>query len=299
VPISFQRDPRLDVRPHVRADIDAVTDLMAAVERSILGVVHIQRADIAALWSTGTFTPELDGVAILEAGRLIAAAQLYGRKADVHVHPGATGRGLGRGLRAWTEARARARGEPRVGQTIPDANRAAVRLLSESGYSPIYSSWVLRIDHPDRPRDPCPPEGVRIRAFRPGDDEQAYRVIEDAFAEWPGRSPTSFDDWRALTIGRPDFVPTSFLIAEHSGLVVGAALLLEDGEIWLDKLAVRRDLRNRGIARALLAAAFVRSFELGYATTGTSTDSRTGSLTLYERLGMTVREHYTHYAIDL
>ena len=190
------------VRRHVRDDVDAVVDLIAAVERSVLGVVHIQRADIASLWSTDTFTPELDDVAVLEASRMVAAAQLYRRKAEVHVHPDATGRGLGRGLRAWTEARARARGEPRVGQTIPDPNRAAVRSLTESGYVPTYSSWMLRADHRDRPPDPRPPPGVRIRAFRPGDEGQAYRVIEDAFAEWPGRSPTSFDGWRALTIGR-------------------------------------------------------------------------------------------------
>ena len=288
-----------NVRPHVRDDVGAVVDLIAAVERSMLGVAHIQRADIASLWSTDIFTPELDGVAILEAGRLVAAAQLYGRKADVHVHPDATGRGLGRGLRAWTEARARERGEPRVGQTVPDPNRGAIRLLTESGYVPTYSAWVLRIDHSDRPPEPRLPQGVRIRAFRPGDERQAYRVIEDAFAEWPGRSPTSFDDWRALTIRREDFAPTNFLVAEQGSLIVGAALLIEDGEIWVDKLAVRRDVRDRGIARALLAAAFVRSFELGYATTGTSTDSRTGARTLYEKLGMTVREHYTHHALGL
>src|SRR5262245_17273077 len=100
-----------DVRPHVRDDVDAVTGLIAAVEQSVLGIVHIQRADIASLWSTDTFTPELDGVAVLEAGRMVAAAQVYGGKAEVHVHPDSNGRGLGRGLRAWTEARARARGQ--------------------------------------------------------------------------------------------------------------------------------------------------------------------------------------------
>jgi mycothiol synthase len=262
-------------------------------------VVYIQRADIASLRSTDTFTPELDGVAVLEAGRMVAAAELYGSKADVHVHPDATGRGLGRGLRAWTEARARARCESRVGQTVPDVNRAAVHSLTESGYLRAYSSWVLRIEHPDRPRDPQLPPGVGLRAFRSEDEGQVFRVIEDAFAEWPGRSPQSVDGWRALTIGREDFAPNNFLIAEQRGVIVGAALLLEDGEIWVDKLAVRRDLRNRGIARALLAAAFVRSFDLGYATTGTSTDSRTGALPLYEKLGMTVRETYTHYALDL
>lgn len=173
------------------------------------------------------------------------------------------------------------------------------RAPRKRGYLPVYSSWVLRIDHPDRSPGPRLTEGVRIRGFQPGDEGQAYRVIEDAFAEWFGRSPNSFERWRALTIGREDFVPNNFLIAEQRGVIVGTALLLEDGEIWVDKLAVRRDLRNRGIARVLLAAAFARSFELGYATTGTSTDSRTGALTLYQKIGMTVREHHTHYAVDL
>ena len=75
------------VRRHVRDDVEAVVDLIAAVERSVLGVVHIQRADIASLWNTDTFTPELDDVAVLEASRMVAAAQLYRRKAEVHVHP--------------------------------------------------------------------------------------------------------------------------------------------------------------------------------------------------------------------
>ncbi len=225
-------------------------------------------ADIASLWSTGTFTPELDGVAVFDASRLIATGQLYGRKADVPPYVGATGRGIGRGLRAWTEARARGIGQPSIGQTVPDAN------------------------HPTRA---CPKASVSARSDR----ATRRRVIEDAFAEWPGRSPTSFDRWRALTIGREDFAPLNFLIAEQGGSVVGAELLLEDGEISVDKLAVRRELRDRGIAGALLATAFVRSFELGYATTGTSTDSRTGALTVYERVGMTMRERHTHYALDL
>ncbi len=93
--------------------------------------------------------------------------------------------------------------------------------------------------------------------------------------------------------------PEDFILAEHDGEVVGGAFLIDSDEIWVDKLAVRRDHRHRGIARALLQVAFQRGFDRGYTATTLSTDSNTGALTLYERIGMRVRESYTHRAIDL
>ena len=49
----------------------------------------------------------------------------------------------------------------------------------------------------------------------------------------------------------------------------------------------------------MLHVAFERSFERGYDHTSVSTDSRTGALTLYERIGMRVVESFTNWGIDL
>ena len=77
------------------------------------------------------------------------------------------------------------------------------------------------------------------------------------------------------------------------------AFLIDADEIWVDKLAVAATHRHRGIARALLGTAFRRSSASGYDHTALSTDSRTGALTLYERVGMHVTRSFTHWAIDL
>ena len=102
-----------------------------------------------------------------------------------------------------------------------------------------------------------------------------------------------------MTIEREGFVPEDLVLALEGDEVVGGTFILDADEIWVDKLAVAREARHRGVARALLTTAFQRSFDRGYTWTSLSTDSRTGALTLYERIGMTVRRSFTRYGLDL
>lgn len=293
--------PGYSVRPHTASDVDAVTELMQAVEREVLGEELITRADIVADWNVDSFRPDHHTIGIYdEQQRLVGSAELYDRIAEVDVRPDCTGRGLGTWLRAWTERRARELGRSTIGQTLADQDQQGVRLLRDAGYRVRYTSWVLRMEHPSQPQAPNPPDGVRIRHFRPGDELSAYQVIENAFGEWPDRTPTSFDEWRVQTIEREDFVPEDFLLAERDGAVVGAAFLLDDpDEVWVHQLATAREQRGQGIARALLQEAFRRSQERGHTSTGLSTDSRTGALTLYEKIGMRVRLSFTRYELAL
>jgi GNAT superfamily N-acetyltransferase len=294
--------PGYRVRPQVPADIDAVTELIAAVERDAVGEELATRADVTALWGVDDFHPDRHSVGLYQGDRLVGSCQIYDRTVEVNVHPSATGRGLGTWLRAWSERRAREIGRSAVGQTVPDQNQAAVRILRDAGYRAGYTSWILRIEHTERPEDPQPPAGVRIRHFRPGDEQAAYQVIETAFNEWPGRSPASYAQWRATSVDRDDFVPEDFLLAEApaGAGVVGAAFLLDDrDEMWVHQLAVAREHRGQGIARALLQETFRRSFERGYTMSGLSTDSRTGALSLYEKIGMSVRMSFTRYELAL
>jgi GNAT superfamily N-acetyltransferase len=157
------------------------------------------------------------------------------------------------------------------------------------------------MDHPERPPNPEPPSGITLRSYRPGDEDEALAMFETAFSGFTNRKPSTPATWRAVTIEREGFAPDDLLLAVNGEQeIVGGAFFIDAGdEIWIDKFAVREDHRHRGIARAMLNTAFQRSFERGYDHTGVSTDSRTGALTLYERIGMHVTESFTNWGIDL
>ena len=89
-------------------------------------------------------------------------------------------------------------------------------------------------------------------------------------------------------------IRNAFLCLQAFGIVDCAS-----APVPVDKLAVAKDHRHRGIARALLQTAFVRSSDRGYTWTSLSTDSRTDALSLYRRVGMTIHRSYTSYALDL
>ena len=67
----------------------------------------------------------------------------------------------------------------------------------------------------------------------------------------------------------------------------------------MDRLAVRRDQRGRGLATALLADSFARAREHGATRSGLSTDSRTGALGLYERVGMEATQTWVNRATEV
>jgi GNAT superfamily N-acetyltransferase len=283
--------------------IDDVDDVVAMINECELhdsDEVMWERADMLADSATEGFDRDADWVVIYDDGRPVGWAMLvHLRSAWADVHPTARGRGIGAWLRGWTEWRGRQKGAPRVGQSINDRLTDAAGLFRVAGYSPRHTSWMLTMDHVARPRPPEPPPGVELRAYRPEDRDEALAMFEGAFSEFTDRTPGSPATWRAMTVEREGFSPDDLMLAVTDGQIVGGAFILEAGEIWVDKLAVRRDARHRGIARALLHVAFQRSFDRGYTQTRLSTDSRTGALSLYERVGMQVTESFTHWAIDL
>jgi len=71
------------------------------------------------------------------------------------------------------------------------------------------------------------------------------------------------------------------------------------GEGWISQLATKATHRHRGIALALLRTAFGWFHERGRTVAGVSTDSRTGALGLYEKVGMRVVRQYTRYTKPL
>jgi ribosomal protein S18 acetylase RimI-like enzyme len=139
------------------------------------------------------------------------------------------------------------------------------------------------------------PDGITIRPFEPGDGQAAYQVIEDAFDDWQPRRK-EYDEWARMAIERSSFAPHLSPVAIAGDELVGAVISLDlpdslDG--YVEQVAVRKDQRGRGVAKALLATAAQAMHADGRTRLTLWTHSDTGALAMYERLGMTVRRSTT------
>ena len=291
----------LTSRPLTLDDIDDTIAMVNTCELIDTGELMWERTDLLSDIAVGGFDPDRDWLGVFDGNQIVAWAFLQGpRRLWIDVAPHMRRRGIGTSLRRWAIARARERGNDRVGQTIEDSRTDVATTLRLAGFTPRHTSWILQMDHPTQPPPAASPSSIEIRAIRvPDEEDQTLEMFETAFSEFDDRLPTPLDDWRASVTRREGFVPDDLVVAVDGERVVGGAFLIDSEEIWIDKLAVAATHRHRGIARALLGTAFRRSFERGYDHTSLSTDSRTGALTLYERVGMHVTRSFTNWAIDL
>ena len=290
----------LHARPLTTEDVDDTVAMVNACELHDSGELMLERADLLADSRTVGFDLTRDWVGVFEADRIVGRGLfVHRRSAWIDVHPSARGRGIGSWLRGWSEDRAREVGADRIGQTIEDRRIDATALLRHAGYAHRRTSWILRMDHPETPPAPTPPDGIRLRPSEPSDDDEALAMFERAFSEWEDRVANAPGTWRAMVTEREGSRPDDLILAIAGDRIVGGAFLIDADEIWVDKLAVEREFRHRGIARTLLQTAFARSFDRGYRWTSLSTDSDTGALSLYERVGMRIHRSFTHVSLDL
>ena len=289
----------LTSRPLRLSDAPAVTAVMAAQELHDVGEVVIEEADIVAEWQRPSYDVGASSVGVFDDGRLVAYAELMGAdRGDAAVHPDHRGRGLGTALARWMQETARERGSSVVGMPVPHGS-AGDRLLEQLGYHVRWTSWVLRLPAgtqvPARPL----PDGYAVREATEADHRACWTVLEDAFLEWSVRERESFDDWVAQIPGRPGFEPWNLrVVTDPGGEIVGVAvILLSEGCGYISRLATRADQRGRGLAQALLVDAFAQSAAHGATVAELSTDSRTGALGLYEKVGMEVTSTWLSRAI--
>jgi GNAT superfamily N-acetyltransferase len=298
----------LTTRPLRATDSAEVFELIAAQERHDTGSVEIEEEDLIAEWQRPSYDIEASTIAVLDGGddgRIVAYAELMGvDRYDVAVHPDVRGRGIGTWLAEWIRDLARSRGASVVGMPVPEGS-AGDRLLTDLGYHVRWTSWVLRLPAGRTIEDRPLPEGYALRIATEDDREQVWHVIEDAFLEWSVRDKQTFDDFAAEVWLRPGFEPWQLqVVAGPDGAIAGAifSTLSESNgakETYVSRVAVHRDHRNRGLAQSLLVAAFAAGREHGAESSCLSTDSRTGALTLYEKVGMVPDSVWVNRAIDL
>ena len=293
----------LATRPLVKTDARAVFELMAAQELEDVGEVSIEEADIVGDWARPSHDLGARSVGVFEGDLLVAYAELMGAdRADTSVLPSHRGRGIGTWLAHWLQDLGRRRGSTVVGMPVPQGSPGD-RLLEALGFRVRWTSWVLTL--PEGASIPARelPAGYVVRTAEPGELRAAHDVLEDAFLEWSVRDRETFEDFEASTNGRPGFEPWNLRVAlDAAGEVVGVSVVLvsDNGTTgYVDRLAVRRDQRNRGLAQALLVDSFAEARAHGTTTSELSTDSRTGALGLYERVGMVSRHIWVNRGIDL
>jgi mycothiol synthase len=296
----------VEVRPATPADVDAITAVFAAGELDANGTVDVDADDVATDLKAPLLVSPDHAVVVVDGADVVAAGLVHAGYGGVWagVRPDHRGRGIGSALLAWTEETARNAGVASVRQTPSDSDTTAHALLWANGYAPRWTSWLLEFRMEAEPPSPEPPEGIAIRPFAGPEDERiVHRLIQDAFGEWEDHVPQSFEEWWTFAVARETFDARLSPVAVDgaSGEIVGAALCLtyDEDEGYVHQLAVRRTHRNRGIARGLLLTAFRGFHELGRSVVTLGTDSRTGALPMYERVGMRVRRSYTAYGKEL
>ncbi|MGW0213726.1 mycothiol synthase [Micromonospora chokoriensis] len=241
--------------------------------------------------------PALHLIARADDGTLTGYAHLDttdpvgGIGVELVVHPAyrrrGTGRALARGVLASATGplRAWAHGD----------HPSAAALGVDLGFTRARVLWQLRRSLAAPLGEPRLPDGVALRAFRPGVDDAAWLTLNArAFAEHPEQGRWTSDDLR-VRLGEPWFDPDGFLLAEETGTGrllgfhwtkvherPGAARI---GEVYV--LGVEPTAHGGGLGRALTTAglAYLRDRRGLDRVMLYVDDSNTGAVALYERMG--------------
>ncbi|MEV6813596.1 mycothiol synthase [Micromonospora sp. NPDC051296] len=222
---------------------------------------------------------------------------------ELVVHPAyrrrSTGRALARGVLATATGplRAWAHGDH------PSAAAIAVDL----GFRRARVLWQLRRPLTAPLADPRLPDGVTLRAFRPGTDDEAWLTLNArAFADHPEQGRWTLDDLR-VRLGEPWFDPAGFLLAADSttGRLLGFHWTkvherpgsARIGEVYV--LGVDPSTHGGGLGRALTTAglAYLRDRRGLDRVMLYVDESNTGAVALYERLGFARWSAHVNYQL--
>lgn len=171
---------------------------------------------------------------------------------------------------------------------------AAARLAAATGFTRIRALWQMRRSL----YAPIPahemPEGVRLRTFVPGEDEEPWLALNArAFAFHPEQGAWTLEDLKRRE-QEPWFDPEGFFIAERDGRLVGFhwTKIHGDGEhahapigeVYV--VGVDPAEQGTGLGRALTLAGLCHLRSRGLAQVMLYVDeTNTAAIRLYEKLG--------------
>ncbi len=299
---------------HTRAgkvdDLQAVVDITNASTQADVGVSDATPFSIGRYWQSLDVKLETDSQLIFAADGQPAGYALFMEETppapyevDTWVHPQFKEAGVGEALLQWIDQRA----EHALLQAPSDVpasidhiyvyaqNRSAQQRLEKFGYKHARTFYRMAIAFDGPPPEPQLPANISIRPFRLGQEDRAvYEAFEEAQADEWGHERLPYDTWHHYFIDvEENFDPGAWFLAVEGETIVGYALCRWDRPGEPDRstvryLAVRPAWRRRGIALALLHAAFGGIYRHGKRGAGLGVDatSYTGADRLYVRAGM-------------
>jgi mycothiol synthase len=284
-------------RTPTRDDAAVIAGICNALSRALYDVADLDDRTVGdwfGISDLGMFLVEHDGRAVGYAD--VRDDEHVRFPIDLRVDPAAWGTGVAAELLSAVEDWARGRAAPGAVLRGFAAERddEVQGVLTEGGYRLIRHSFLMEIDLPETPERPEWPDGVAVRTYDPGRDEQAvYECVEEAFADHWDFHPVPIERWREFNVESAYFEPSLWWLAEHDDEL--AAVCLNAWHFsgdptfgWIGTLGVRRPWRRRGLGLALLLHSFADFASRGATRVGLGVDAEntTGAVRLYERAGM-------------
>ncbi|WP_146340945.1 mycothiol synthase [Nesterenkonia sp. NBAIMH1] len=247
------------------------------------------------------------GMVLTGAGLVLHSRAEVGTESvlELVVHPEQRGRGIGTALMERLSSDTLAPEEGRVRRAWAHGGHpAAARLAARWDWEPVRELWVMRHTDPGSLPDAALPDGVRIRRFMPGHDEDALlRVNAAAFADHPEQGRLDLNDLRAR-MAEEWFDPAGLLMAWEDGALLGfhwTKVPLRDGapgpvgEVYV--VGVSPDAQGRGLGKQLTLAGVQHMASQGRTEIILYVDAANApAVGLYRRLGFEVFKTDTQYA---
>ena len=300
-------------RPAVREDAPQIVPIMSAIDVVITGESDWTLNDFLGDWEGAELATET--LLILDPEGTPVAYGDIDHRGDVafyiygYVDPAHWGTGIDDYVTSWGEqfAREQSRNAPEGARVVTRAfvnekHVADLARLEDRGYRPVRVTYTMRIDFDGPVLEPEWPEGITVRTFVPGtDDEAAFDAHEEAFADMWQRPRGRIEKFVALQ-RRPYFDPDLWFLAMDGDQIAGTLFASDiDGKGFIENVGVLRPWRRRGLALAMLLHSFAILRERGVPYAGLSVDAQspTGAPRLYERAGMRLDQSYRLYELEI
>jgi len=301
------------MRPARVADSGAIAELMGAHDGAHGYEPWITEADVSEDLRDPDLYLDTDTWVVEDGDRLVGYGELWNAlleearaleawcwTAPTHLDRGIVSTLLDRTEEAATLAAGSLARRPLLLRNFIWANDDAARALLEArGYGLVRHFFHMAIELAGVGDPPPVPEGLELRSLDPDRDVHAlFDLIVAAFQDSWNWSAMTFETFRRRIAERDDFDPSLSPLLFSNDELVGASFNgTKIGQGWADDLAVRADMRGRGIGELLLRHTFARFKDKGWTKVSLGVDSGnpTGAVRLYERVGMHVTRQFDAY----